>query len=62
MPFAEDMRRLEFPSLRDYFDRKKQRLGPDKCTKLPTQEQMSAMDDFVDSMDLMTAGPADEDG
>jgi ATP-dependent DNA helicase 2 subunit 2 len=29
---------------------------------LPTEEQASAMDNFVDAMDLMDAGEKDEEG
>lgn len=60
MPFAEDVRALEFPSLERLFDRNGRRIFKHKY--LPTDEMHEAMDSFVDSMDLMKAGPPDENG
>lgn len=60
MPFADDIRKFTFRSL-DLLVSKK----GDVVTKhahLPTDEQMKAMDAFVDAMDLMDAGDKDEEG
>lgn len=60
MPFAEDIRKYMFPSL----EKLKNKSG-DLLTKhpnRPTDEMASAMDAFVDSMDLMKAGPKDDNG
>lgn len=59
MPFSEDVRKLTFPSLTEV------RTANGVVTEhpnIPTAEQQSAMDDFVDAMDLSKAGPEDEDG
>ncbi|KDQ17714.1 hypothetical protein BOTBODRAFT_155793 [Botryobasidium botryosum FD-172 SS1] len=60
MPFAEDVRKYTFPSL----DNLKNRLGETltKHPNIPTDDMMSAMDAFVDSMDLTHAGDKDEEG
>ncbi|GAA6002260.1 hypothetical protein JCM10207_003151 [Rhodosporidiobolus poonsookiae] len=60
MPYAEDVRNLNFPSLDRLFNRKGERIHEHR--NLPTQAQEAAMDALVDSMDLTSAGPPDEDG
>ncbi|EJT98868.1 SPOC domain-like protein [Dacryopinax primogenitus] len=60
MPFADDVRKYKFNSLTDLFDKKTGERIKEHST-LPTQEQQSAMDDFVDAMDLMDA-TQDEEG
>jgi len=60
MPFADDVRKYTFASL-DHLESKK----GDAITKhpyIPTQEQLDAMDNFVDAMDLMEAGEKDDEG
>ncbi|RPA80123.1 SPOC domain-like protein [Ascobolus immersus RN42] len=59
LPFAEDVRHFRFPPL----DHVKTTSGKvlTQHRLLPTPELQSAMDDLVDSMDLMTAG-TDDDG
>ena len=60
MPFAEDFRRYPFRS----FDRLISKSGSvvTKHSNLVTGEMQAAMDDFVDSMDLMAAGDKNDDG
>ncbi|OSD05649.1 SPOC domain-like protein [Trametes coccinea BRFM310] len=60
MPFAEDVRNFPFASLETLINRKGEVVK--EHPYLPTKEQMSAMADFVDAMDLMDAGEKDEDG
>ncbi|TDL15840.1 SPOC domain-like protein [Rickenella mellea] len=60
MPFADDVRRYTFQSLENLVSKKGEKI--EKHAYLPTEEQMSAMDAFVDSMDLMHAGDKDEEG
>ncbi|GAA5821247.1 hypothetical protein JCM11251_004533 [Rhodosporidiobolus azoricus] len=60
LPYAEDIRAFSFASLDRLFNRKGERLSEHKL--LPTAEQENAMDAFVDSMDMTTAGPPDEEG
>lgn len=60
MPFAEDLRNVVFPSLEEVYNSKGQLLKEHKL--LPTEKQNEAMSAFVDSMDLMEAGPIDDDG
>ncbi|PRP79754.1 hypothetical protein PROFUN_12616 [Planoprotostelium fungivorum] len=52
LPFSEDLRQYTFSSL-----------APEKARKayVPSEEQVKAMDDFIDSMDLMKAA-SDEQG
>lgn len=59
MPFADDLRKYIFPSLDNLYNKKGERVT--EHPYLPTDEQLEAMDEFVDSMDLMEAGPKDED-
>jgi ATP-dependent DNA helicase 2 subunit 2 len=60
MPFADDVRKYTFPSLDNLIshDGKEVTSHP----YLPTDEQLTAMDEFVDAMDLMDADEKDEDG
>ncbi|KAF6765925.1 SPOC domain-like protein [Ephemerocybe angulata] len=60
MPFADDVRRYAFASL-DHLVSKKGEVITEH-PYLPTEEQLEAMDDFVDAMDLMDAGEKDEEG
>ena len=60
MPFAEDVRNCPFPSLENLISKKGERITSHPY--LPTEEQMEAMDHFVDAMNLMDAGEKDEDG
>jgi ATP-dependent DNA helicase 2 subunit 2 len=60
MPFADDVRRYTFPPLENLVNTKGEKIT--KHPFIPTEEQLSAMDKFVDSMDLMDAGVKDADG
>jgi len=60
MPFADDVRKYTFASL-DRLVSKKGELVAEHAY-IPTQDQLDAMDKFVDSMNLMDAGDKDEDG
>ncbi|KAF9524665.1 ku80-like protein [Crepidotus variabilis] len=60
MPFADDVRKYTFPSLTNLINKKGETLT--EHPYLPTDEQMEAMDKFVDTMDLMEAGDKDEKG
>ncbi|RDB29054.1 ATP-dependent DNA helicase II subunit 2 [Hypsizygus marmoreus] len=60
MPFADDIRKYTFASL-DHLVNKKGELITEH-PYIPTQEQLDAMDNFVDCMDLMDAGEKDEEG
>jgi ATP-dependent DNA helicase 2 subunit 2 len=60
MPFADDVRKYTFASLDVLVNKKGERVV--EHPYIPTEEQVEAMDDFVDAMDLSTAGEKDEDG
>lgn len=60
MPFADDLRKYPFASLERLTNKKGEIVT--KHPFLPTNEQMDAMENFVDAMDLMEAGEKDEDG
>ncbi|KIK99226.1 hypothetical protein PAXRUDRAFT_822994 [Paxillus rubicundulus Ve08.2h10] len=60
MPFADDVRHYTFPSLSVLTSRSGERIT--KHPYLPTEEQLEAMDMFVDAMDLTDAGEEEEDG
>ena len=60
MPFADDVRKYTFVPLQSLTNKKGERVT--KHPYLPTDEQLKAMEDFVDTMDLMEAGDKDEDG
>lgn len=58
MPFADDVRHYTFPSLSNLVSRSGEKIT--KHPYIPTEEQLEAMDDFVDAMDLMEAGDKNE--
>lgn len=60
MPFADDVRKYPFSSLDRLVNKKGQVVT--KHPYIPTEEQCSAMEDFVDAMDLMEAGDKDDEG
>ena len=60
MPFADDVRKYTFASLDKLVSKKGEMIA--EHSYLPTEEQLDAMDKFVDSMDLMDAGDKDQDG
>ncbi|KZT24684.1 SPOC domain-like protein [Neolentinus lepideus HHB14362 ss-1] len=60
MPFADDVRKYTFASLETLVTKNGEQIL--KHPYLPTKEQMDAMDNFVDAMDLMEAGEKDEEG
>ncbi|OCB89228.1 SPOC domain-like protein [Sanghuangporus baumii] len=60
MPFADDVRKYTFPSLENLVSKKGEKIT--KHPFIPTDEQLEAMEDFVDAMDLMHAGDKDESG
>lgn len=60
MPFADDIRKYTFPPLENLINKKGERVA--KHPYIPTDEQMDAMGQFVDAMDLMQAGEKDEEG
>lgn len=60
LPFADDVRKYTFPSFDNLVSKKGEKVT--QHAFLPTKTQMSAMEHFVDSMDLMHAGPKDESG
>ncbi|GBE78688.1 ATP-dependent DNA helicase II subunit 2 [Sparassis crispa] len=60
MPFADDVRNFPFASLDTLISKKGETLA--KHPYLPTEEQVDAMEQFVDAMDLSDAGEKDEDG
>lgn len=60
MPFADDVRQYTFASLDNLVS--KTGAAVTSHPYLPTEEQLAAMDAFVDAMDLMDAGEKDDDG
>ena len=60
MPFADDVRKYTFPSLNILVNKKGEVVT--KHPYIPTEEQQSAMDNFVSSMDVMEAGEKNEEG
>jgi len=60
MPFADDVRKYTFASLTNLVNKKGEEIT--EHPYLPTDEQMEAMSNFVDAMDLMDAGEKDEEG
>jgi ATP-dependent DNA helicase 2 subunit 2 len=60
MPFADDVRRYTFASLNKLVSKKGELIT--EHPYLPTEEQVDAMDKFVDYMDVMDAGDKDVDG
>ncbi|KAF8139796.1 SPOC domain-like protein [Boletus edulis] len=59
MPFADDVRHYTFPSLTTLVSRSGEKIT--KHPYIPTEEQLEAMDNFVDAMDL-TEAAKDETG
>jgi len=59
MPFADDLRKYTFHSLDKLYNKKGGTI--EHHPNIPTDEMMTAMDKFVDSMDLMDAGEKDEE-
>ncbi|KAI0039555.1 SPOC domain-like protein [Auriscalpium vulgare] len=60
MPFADDVRKYTFPPLEHLVNKKSEHVT--KHPYIPTDEQLEAMENFVDAMDLMDAGDKDEEG
>jgi ATP-dependent DNA helicase 2 subunit 2 len=60
MPFADDLRKYAFHSLDKLYNKKGAMI--EDHPNIPTDEMMTAMDKFVDSMDLMDAGEKGEEG
>ncbi|KAF5356130.1 hypothetical protein D9756_004280 [Leucocoprinus leucothites] len=60
MPFADDLRRYTFASLVKLISKSGEEIT--KHPYIPIESQQAAMDNFVDSMDLMAAGEKDEEG
>jgi ATP-dependent DNA helicase 2 subunit 2 len=60
VPFADDLRKFTFRSLDRLVSKKGEEIT--KHPHLPTNEQLNAMDKFVDAMDLMHAGEKDDNG
>ena len=60
MPFADDLRKYTFQSLNKLYNKKGETI--EHHPNIPTDEMTTAMDKFVDSMDLMDAGEKDEEG
>jgi len=60
MPFADDVRKYTFASLDNLISKKGEIITTHPY--IPTEEQLEAMDKFVNSMDLMEAGEKDDEG
>ncbi|THH13198.1 hypothetical protein EW146_g6992 [Bondarzewia mesenterica] len=60
MPFADDIRKYTFAPLENLINKKGERVT--KHPYIPTDEQLDAMENFVDAMDLMEAGEKNEEG
>jgi ATP-dependent DNA helicase 2 subunit 2 len=60
MPFADDVRKYTFASLETLVTKDGNTVKTHPY--LPTDDQLDAMDAFVDAMDLMEAGEQNEDG
>lgn len=60
MPFADDVRKYPFASLNRLVNKKGEVLK--RHPYLPTGDQLAAMENFVDAMNLMEAGEKDDDG
>ena len=60
MPFADDIRNFPFASLETLINKKGEVVT--EHPYLPNNEQMDAMEQFVDAMDLSDAGEKDEGG
>ncbi|KAA1468434.1 SPOC domain-like protein [Dentipellis sp. KUC8613] len=60
MPFADDLRKYTFSPLENLVNKKGEKVT--KHPYIPTDDQVKAMENFVDAMDLMDAGEKNEDG
>jgi hypothetical protein len=60
MPFADDLRKYTFQSLDKLHNKRGETI--EHHPNIPTDEMITAMDKFIDSMDLMDAGEKDEEG
>jgi ATP-dependent DNA helicase 2 subunit 2 len=60
MPFADDVRKYSFASLNKLISKSGEEIT--KHPYIPTEPQQEAMDNFVDALDLMTAGDKNEEG
>jgi hypothetical protein len=60
MPFADDVRKYTFASLENLVSKRGEKIT--KHPYLPTEEQLEAMDRFIDAMDVMDAGERDDEG
>ena len=60
MPFADDVRKYPFASLERLINKKGEVV--EHHPYIPTEDQMDAMAEFVDAINLMDAGEKDEDG
>lgn len=58
MPFAEDNRNYTFQSLDQLYNKKGVKI--EKHPNIPTNDMLDAMENFVDSMDLMEVEKDDE--
>lgn len=60
MPFADDVRKYNFAPLEYLTNKRGERVT--KHPYIPTEDQLDAMDNFVDALDLMNAGEENEEG
>lgn len=60
MPFADDVRKYTFASLNKLVNNKGEVVT--KHPYKPTNEQLDAMENFVDALNLMEAGEEDDEG
>lgn len=60
MPFADDVRKYTFAPLEYLTNKRGERVTDHPY--IPTEEQLDAMDNFVDALDLMNAGERNEEG
>jgi ATP-dependent DNA helicase 2 subunit 2 len=60
MPFADDVRKYTFASLENLVSKNGESVT--KHPYLPTEDQLEAMDKFIDSMDIMDSGEKDDEG
>jgi len=58
MPFADDVRKYTFASLDRLVNKKGEEVK--EHPYLPTKEQLAAMDEFVDALDLMNVEQAEQ--
>lgn len=60
MPFADDVLKYTFASLENLVSKNGKSVT--KHPYLPTEDQLEAMDKFIDSMDIMDSGEKDDEG